>query len=55
MLQKIQTFASHFSIKFIVFAHENNWLCLRQGKFAGSLLVKTLLTHSLMNFTSHAI
>ena len=29
--------------------------CFRQGKFAGSLLVKTLLTHSLMNFTSHAI
>ena len=22
------TFASHFSLMFIVFAHENNWLCL---------------------------
>ena len=27
-LQKIQTFASHFSFKFNFVSHENNWLCL---------------------------
>ena len=26
-IKKIQTFASHFPLKFIVFTHENNWIC----------------------------
>ena len=25
--KKIQTFASHFPLKFFVFTHENNWIC----------------------------
>ena len=25
--KKIQTLASHFPLKFIVFTHENNWIC----------------------------
>ena len=53
-LPKIQTIASHFSLKFIVINHKNNWLYPRifhPEKFAGSLLVKILLAHSL----SHAI
>ena len=28
-IKKIQTFASHFPLKFIVFTHENNWICPR--------------------------
>ena len=57
-LQKIKTSASHFSFKFMVFAYENNWLCLgifHKEEFAGSPPVKILLAHSLINFTSHAI
>ena len=27
--KKVQTFASHFPLKFIVFTHENNWICPR--------------------------
>ena len=27
--KKIQTFPSHFPLKFIVFTHENNWICPR--------------------------
>ena len=27
--KKIQTLASHFPLKFIVFTHENNWICPR--------------------------
>ena len=52
-LQKIPTFAPHFSFKFIVIAHEINWLCLRifYKKFTRSLPVKIFLAHSL----SHAI
>ena len=52
-LQKIQTFASHFSFKFIFFSHENNWLCL--GIFSLREIAGSLLAHSLINFTSHAI
>ena len=28
-IKKIQTFASHFPLKFIVFTYENNWICPR--------------------------
>ena len=56
--KKIMTFASHFSFIFIVFAHENSWLCL--GIFSSREICRKPTGQNtagsfLINFTSHAI
>ena len=56
--KKRMTFASHFSFIFIVFAHENSWLCL--GIFSSREICRKPTGQNtagsfLINFTSHAI
>ena len=56
-ISSLTTFASHFSFIFIVFAHENNWLCL--GISSREICRKatrqiTVGSFLFKNFTSHA-